>query len=116
MVEVLFNGVAAAAITVRTSVGAANSRNPFQALPLATSAAASPTAPFVWPNPVRVAKPWQVRLAAATTRVEVCSLLGQLVLHTQFSGQTLRVPVPPLAPGYTSSRYCRADSPFSSNA
>lgn len=82
VVEVLFNGVAAAAFTVRTSVGAANSRNPFQALPLTTSAAASPTAPFFWPNSVRVAKPWQVRLAAATARVEVRSLLGQLVLHT----------------------------------
>jgi hypothetical protein len=68
VVEVLFNDVAAAAFTVqsasqlvatvppgatarpvrvRTSVGAANSRNPFQALPLATSAVASPTAPLV---------------------------------------------------------------------
>ena len=99
MVATVPPGATAGPVSVRTSVGAANSPQPFLPLALAAGAAAGPTGPLVWPNPTRAAEPWHLDPAGVTGWVEVRNLLGQLVFATPLRGGASRVPVAPLVPG-----------------
>jgi hypothetical protein len=96
-------GNTAGPVSVRTSSSMANSGTPFQQVALAAAGAQAQPIPVVWPNPVGVAEPWQVRLPPmpqlVPTRAEVYDLLGQLVFQAQFSGQVTSLLVPHLAPG-----------------